>query len=61
MISVLITQVKETYVDVYYVNSDFVTKNDALRMAGQLVDGLNLPADNKATPGGITVAATHEL
>ena len=51
---------KETYLDVYYVNSDFVTKNDALRMAGQLVDGLNLPADNKTTPGGITVAATHD-
>ena len=51
---------KKTYLDVYYVNSDFVTKNDALRMAGQLVDGLNLPADNKTTPGGVTVAATHD-
>ena len=51
----------ETYLDIYYVNSDFVTKEDALRMAGQYVDGLELYENNEVKSGGkVTKAATHD-
>ena len=39
----------KTFVNIYWVNNDFVTKEDAMRMVGQKMDGLTLPADNKYT------------
>ena len=39
----------KTFANIYWVNSDFVTKEDAMRMVGQKMDGLTLPADNKYT------------
>ena len=41
----------KTFANIYWVNSDFVTKEDAMRMVGQKMDGLTLPADNKYTDG----------
>ena len=49
----------KTYLDIYYVNSDFVTKEDALRMAGQYVDGLELYENNEVKSGG-KARPTHE-
>ena len=40
---------KYTYCTIYYVNNDFVTKDNALRMVGQKIDAMNLPADNEWT------------
>ena len=43
----------KTYCNIYWVNNDFVTKDDALRMVGQTMDNFALPKDNyvKATTG----------
>ena len=53
------TTSNKTYCNLYWVNNDFVTKEDALRMVGQMVDGLTLPAE-----GGVDASsnkpATHD-
>ena len=36
----------KTYCDIYWINNDFVTKDDALRMVGQTMDNFTLPKDN---------------
>ena len=36
----------KTYCNIYWVNNDFVTKDDALRMVGQAMDNVTLPKDN---------------
>ena len=36
----------KTYCNIYWVNNDFVTKDDALRMVGQTMDNFALPKDN---------------
>ena len=37
----------KTYCNIYWINNDFVTKDDALRMVGQAMDNITLPKDNK--------------
>ena len=36
----------KTYCNIYWVNNDFVTKDNALRMVGQEMDNFTLPKDN---------------
>ena len=36
-----------TYCNIYWINNDFVTREDALRMVGQEMDALTLPGDNE--------------
>ena len=43
-----------TYCTIYYVNNDFVTEEDALRMAGQLVDDLDMPKDHEWVDNNMT-------
>ena len=42
----------KTFCNIYWINNDFVTKDDALRMVGQTMDNVTLPKDNyvKADP-----------
>ena len=51
----------KTFANIYWVNSDFVTKEDAMRMVGQAMDGMELPKDNAvaadAAVGAPAVAA----
>ena len=51
----------KTFANIYWVNSDFVTKEDAMRMVGQKMDGMELPKDNAvaadADSGAPAVAA----
>ena len=51
----------KTFAYIYWVNSDFVTKEDAMRMVGQKMDGMELPKDNAvaadAAGGAPAVAA----
>ena len=49
----------KTFANIYWVNSDFVTKEDAMRMVGQKMDGMELPKDNAvaAAAGGAPAVA----
>ena len=51
----------KTFANIYWVNSDFVTKEDAMRMVGQKMDGLTLPADNKYTDGSTMTVVAADL
>ena len=42
----------KTYCNIYWVNNDFVTKDDALRMVGQAMDNVTLPKDNYVKANG---------
>ena len=37
----------KTFCSIYWVNNDFVTEEDAMRMVGQKMDAVKLPSDNK--------------
>ena len=36
----------KTFCNIYWINNDFVTKDDALRMVGQAMDNITLPKDD---------------
>ena len=50
---------KQTYVNVYVVNNDFVSKDNALRMVGKYIDGVDLPKDDYR-PAIHTVQVEHK-